>query len=34
MMIVTVVYRRRLYTALGLILLLSASGLAVEQAYV
>ena len=33
MMIVTVVYRRHLYTALGLLLLLSVSGLAVEQAY-
>ena len=33
MMIVTVVYRQRLYTALGILLLLSASGLAVEQAY-
>ena len=33
MMIVTVVYRRRLYTALGLLLMLTASRLAVEQAY-
>ena len=33
MMIVTVVYRRHLYTALGLLLMLTASGLAVEQAY-
>ena len=32
-MIVTVVYRRRLYTALGLLLLLSASGLVTDQAY-
>ena len=32
-MIVTVVYRRHLYTALGLLLMLTASGLAVEQAY-
>ena len=34
MMIVTVVYRRHLYTTLGLLLMLTASGLAVEQAYV
>ena len=33
MMIVTVVYRQHLYTALGLLLMLTASGFAVEQAY-